>query len=89
MKLVLLVLATVLVSCAHHNNVIPGNDGTNSISIQAKTSNSGHSEALNEATHYCKKQNKTPHVVSEKRSMQTQMKTSNQGHSFTMTFTCK
>lgn len=89
MKLLFILSASLFVSCAHHKNVVPSDNGTHSIGIQAKSSNSGHSEAMLEANHYCKQSGKIAQVASEQRGQPTAMKTSNQIHSYNMTFTCK
>jgi hypothetical protein len=89
MRFIFILATLLIVSCAHHKNVIPAKNGVNTISIKAKTSNSGKSEAMVEANHYCNQHAKTVEFISERRSQPIQMKASNQVHAYKMTFTCK
>lgn len=60
MKKIVLVslLSLIYVGCAHHRDVRPGADGVHRVSLQTDNKEEGSREAISQANHYCKQQQK-------------------------------
>jgi hypothetical protein len=67
MKNILLALSiiSVLGACAHHDNVRPSSDNQHYVVIKASDRGEGIKEALNQATHFCKQNEKSMYVINE------------------------
>lgn len=60
-------IAVFVVSCAHHNDVRPG-EGIHRVSVIAETKDQGAKDAISQANHFCKEQNKYAAIIDEKQS---------------------
>jgi hypothetical protein len=56
----------ILVSCAHHNDVRPGADGTHRVVIPTDDKDEGARQAISQANHYCSTMNKNAAFIDEK-----------------------
>ncbi len=67
MKVIIIILLG-LVSCAHHQDVRPGDKGIHSVSffIENKNDNSAYSLGKSQAEHFCKEYQKSYAVINEK-----------------------
>lgn len=70
MKKILVVALGFLfvVSCAHHRDVRAGADGIHRVVIQTEGDESEKRDAINQANHFCKEQNKYAAFVDEKQT---------------------
>ena len=78
MKKVIIILAAIaavitLTSCAHHKDVRPGADGVHRVIIQTTGDESEKREAIDQANHFCKEQNKYAAFVTEEQKYTGQM----------------
>jgi hypothetical protein len=75
MKNVLLFLSFLFLSaCAHHRDVRPGADGVHRVVFLTEEKGAGGSEAMSQASHYCKEFQKHAVVVDEKSTYTGSMK---------------
>lgn len=66
LKIVILgLVVAVLGACAHHRDVRPGVDGINRVVIQTDDTEEGARNAISQANHFCKEQNKYAAFVNE------------------------
>ncbi|KAF7764175.1 hypothetical protein PCIT_b0099 [Pseudoalteromonas citrea] len=56
---------SVLAACAHHDDVRPSSDNQHYVIIKASERGEGIQEALNQATHFCKKDAQSMYVINE------------------------
>lgn len=68
-KFLVSMLALAFVAgCAHHRDVRPGADGIHRVVIQTEGDESEKRDAINQANHFCKEQNKYAAFVEEKQT---------------------
>lgn len=60
--------ALLLSACAHHHDVRPGADGIHRVVLQTDDSDQGARDAIDQANHFCKEQNKYAAFVEEKKT---------------------
>lgn len=61
-----LIAPFILISCAHHNDVRPGAEGVHRVAVLAETKDDGAKNAISQANHFCKEQNKYAAIIDEK-----------------------
>ncbi len=66
-------LTLVAMGCAHHNDVRAGVDGIHRVVIQTEDKENGSQEAIRQANHFCKEQNKYAAFVNEEAKYTGQM----------------
>lgn len=66
--LVLILSLGFIASCAHHRDVRPGVDGVHRVVIQTEGDESDKRNALSQAEHFCKEQNKYAAIIDEKQT---------------------
>lgn len=59
MKLIVLALPFLLISCGHHKDVRPGTSGVHRVVVVTEDSAQGQRNAINQANHYCDQFKKT------------------------------
>ena len=62
-----LFLASGLVGCAHHKDVRPGESGIHRVLVTAEDGETGARNAISQANHFCKEQNKSAAFIDEKK----------------------
>ena len=64
----LLFTALFFSACAHHRDVRPGADGLHRVVVQAEDADEGSRDAISQANHFCKQQDKYAAFVDEKKN---------------------
>ena len=58
-------LTTLLMACAHHDNVRPSDNGEHYVKLTSETKSEAGKEAINQSNHFCEEQGKKAYIVSE------------------------
>ena len=66
MKITILALTLILVSCGHHKDVRPGSSGLHRVVVYTDSSDQGQRDAIKQANHYCDQYKKSAAFESEK-----------------------
>lgn len=66
-------LAFLFISCAHHRDVRPGEDGVHKVIVNVESKDQGPGLAMPQADHYCEKLGKSPVYLDEKVNYQGSM----------------
>lgn len=61
----LLGVAVLFVSCAHHRDVRPSSDGEHKVVVQSEDTQEGSRDAIAQANHFCKEQGKMAVFINE------------------------
>jgi hypothetical protein len=77
LKIIVITLGLLFITgCAHHKDVRPGADGIHRVVIQTEGDESQKRDAIDQANHFCKQQNKYAAFVEEKQQYSGTMKES-------------
>ena len=58
-------LATLLVACAHHNNVRPSDNGEHYVMLTSELKSEAGEEAIKQSNHFCDELGKKAYVLNE------------------------
>lgn len=63
--IVFLFVTLLITACAHHRDVRPGAEGVHRVVVPAEDEHSGSQNAISQANHFCKEQNKMAVFIDE------------------------